>query len=72
MSNKEEIKMTNNNCIVSTGKNSKNTYINCANSKTDDISWETLNKEISTLKSNSELAIKIFAQQVEEVAEKKG
>lgn len=70
---KTTINMTVNNGILSTGEKSINIYKNknLENQNTDDINWEILNKEISTLKSNSELAIKIFAQQVEEVAEKK-
>lgn len=39
--------------------------------KTDDINWETLNKEINILKSNPDSSIKKFAHEAGEVAEKK-
>lgn len=59
--------------VISTGSNSSNRVynINKENQKADDINWETLNKEIDILKSNSDLSIQKFANEAGEAAGKK-
>lgn len=67
------INVNENEGIINTGNNSVNQVynINKEYQKADDINWETLNKEISILKSNSDSSIKKFAYEAGEVAEKK-
>lgn len=58
--------------VINTGNNGENLVINMKKEyqKVDDINWETLNKEINILKSNSNLSIKKFAYEAGEAAEK--
>ncbi len=57
--------------VINTGDNSTNQVTKQEYPKTDDINWETLNKEINILKSNPDSSIKKFAHEVGEAAEKK-
>lgn len=61
------INVTNNNGIISTGDNNKNTVYYEQN----DIKWEKLSREISDLKLNSDASIRKFAGEAAEATEKK-
>ena len=65
------ISVNRNEGIINTGDNSTNQVTKQEYHKTDDINWETLNKEINILKSNPDSSIKKFAHEVGEAAEKK-
>ncbi len=66
------INVNGNEGIISTGSRCVNQVynINREYQIADDINWETLNKEINILKSNSDSSIKKFAYEAGEVAEK--
>lgn len=59
--------------IINTGHHNTNVVNKTIyeNQKTDDIKWESLNQEISVLKSSSDVSIKKFAHEVEGAAAKK-
>lgn len=67
------INVNQNDGIINSGNKSKNIIknINYGNLKTDDIKWETLNQEISALKSSPDSSIKKFAKEAEKAAEKR-
>ena len=69
------IHVNRNDGIINTGHDGVNQIynMNAENQKKDDFDWETLNKEISILKSNPDLSIKKFAYEagVEAVKEDK-
>ncbi len=66
------INVNRNDGIINTGHDSVNQIHNANKEaqKTDDINWETLKKEISILKSQSDLPVKKFAYEAEVPAEK--
>lgn len=66
------IHVNRNDGIINTGHDSVNQIYNMdlEDPKRDDFNWETLNKEISTLKSNPDLSIKKFAYEAGIEAEK--